>query len=194
MNELIYFILASMALTLLPGPDYIAVVTLALTRGSRKAMLFALGLCSGLIFHILLAGTGLGLILKTNPESYQIVRFLGLSYLIFLGTKSIVSYFKKNSERSQSFDTPNAQLYRQGILMNVLNPKVTIFFLSFFPQFMINNNVFTLGAIFILQALALFYLTIVLAAKIQSRINLKSKLAHLLEGALFIGIALSLTL
>lgn len=194
MNELIYFILASMALTLLPGPDYIAVVTLSLTRGSKKAMLFALGLCSGLIFHILLASTGLGLVFKTHPESYQMIRLIGLGYLVFLGFKSILTYLRKNGDSDQNVEITSSKLYRRGILMNILNPKVTIFFLSFFPQFMINNNPFTLGAIFILQAFVIFYLTTILAGKIQNRINLKSKLTHLLEGVLFIGIALSLTI
>lgn len=197
MNEIIYFIAASIALTLLPGPDFLAVITLALTRGVKSAMLFAAGLCSGLIFHIFAASLGLGLLLTTHPESYAWLRMAGLFYLSYLGLRSLWSYFKPELSEGAVAVQTGSKLYQQGILMNVLNPKVTLFFLSFFPQFMNSKlglwgHPLTLGAIFIVQALIIFFVVANLAGRASHRIRMNLKAIHLTEGILYLGIALML--
>lgn len=197
MNEILYFIAASIALTLLPGPDFLAVVTLALTRGAKSAMLFASGLCSGLLFHIFAASVGLGLLLKTHPESYTWLRLGGLVYLSYLGLRSLWSYFKASKSEEVLPIQNGAKLYQQGILMNVLNPKVTLFFLSFFPQFMnpvlgVWGHPLTLGAIFIGQALLIFFVVSHLGGRVTRKISLNIRAIHLTEGILYLGIALML--
>lgn len=166
------------------------------------AMSFALGLCSGLIFHIAGAALGLGLLLQTAPALYQVIRYLGLAYLLFLSVQSFLAY--KRFSKPATSPTPEAnksakQLYRQGVLMNILNPKVTLFFLSFFPQFINTNGSFYqgpigLGLIFIAQALAVFFLVSALASKLKNSLRLETRATHLIEGLLYFSIALVLGL
>ncbi len=166
------------------------------------AMSFALGLCSGLIFHIAGAALGLGLLLKTAPTIYDFIRYLGLGYLIFLSIQSFRAYQKfakpTREPRESSVRKSSWQLYRQGILMNVLNPKVTLFFLSFFPQFIKTEGSFYqgpigLGLIFIAQAMVVFFLVSVLASKIKGALKLETRATHLIEGLLYLSVALLLS-
>ncbi len=191
--------MASVTLTLLPGPDFMMVLTLALTRGAKSAMSFALGLCSGLIFHIAGAALGLGLILKTSPSLYQGIRYFGLVYLLYLGIKSFKKYFENKSEACTVQEVSHKKLYRQGILMNILNPKVTLFFLSFFPQFIgpeasLIEGPLTLGLIFIGQALIVFTLVSLLAGKLNKFMRVEKRATLLIEGLLYFGIAIFLNL
>lgn len=202
MLNLIYFLIASVTLTLLPGPDFILVVTLAATKGAKSAMSFAFGLCSGLVFHIIGATLGLGLILQASPSLYQGVRYLGFCYLLYLGVRCIYAYFKNSASETQNTSmTPKdfQQLYKQGIFMNILNPKVTLFFLSFFPQFIraegsLWEGPIGLGLIFIAQALVVFMLVSLLASKLKGIFKTRSKVALLVEGVLYFGIVIFLNI
>lgn len=164
MNHLVEFLLASIALTLMPGPDIIFVISQSITQGKKAGILIALGLCTGLLGHITASALGLSLIIANSPILFSIIKYLGAAYLIYLGIISIKNRRKGQNGNLIEKDKEIKKLYRRGILMNILNPKVTLFFLAFLPQFIqtdkdnIPIQIISLGLVFILQAIIIFSL------------------------------------
>jgi threonine/homoserine/homoserine lactone efflux protein len=128
------FIGVSWALILAPGPDMLYVITRGMAHGRKAGMLSAVGVVCGILVHTTAAAFGLTLILQTSAFAFLLVKFVGAVYLLYLG-------FKTWREKSAfSFETPAASatssaVFWQGVLSNVLNPKIAIFFLAFLPQF-----------------------------------------------------------
>jgi threonine/homoserine/homoserine lactone efflux protein len=176
MNSLFEFLLASIALTLMPGPDIIFVVSQSVINGKKAGILIALGLCTGLIGHITASALGLSLIMVNSPTIFSIVKYSGALYLVYLGFLSIKNSKKKQTLTPTESNTEVQKLYGRGILMNLLNPKVTLFFLAFLPQFIHSNKpsfpisiqIFILGFIFIAQALTIFIIVSWLSNKMAS--------------------------
>ena len=169
--NLIGFLSAAVLLTLMPGPDILFVITQSMTRGKRAGIVFAAGLCSGLIFHTLAVSLGVSLILYESPIAFMVLKVLGASYLIYLSVRTFLR--RKDNVFVLSADKEaESRLYRKGVLMNILNPKVLLFFIAFFPQFVSPDAdnptgellLLLLGALFILQAGVIFSLVAMLAS------------------------------
>lgn len=128
------FITVSWALIIAPGPDMLYVITRGMTHGRRAGMLSAIGVICGILVHTTAAAFGLTLIFQTSAIAFLIVKYLGAIYLIYLGIKS---WRDKNVFGLQTSSTPvsSHRLFWQGVVSNVLNPKIAIFFLAFLPQF-----------------------------------------------------------
>lgn len=128
------FITVSWALILAPGPDMLYVITRGMAHGRKVGMLSAMGVICGILVHTTAAALGLTLIFQTSALAFLIVKYLGAAYLIYLGIKS---WREKNILNLQAtLSIVNAQrVFWQGVLSNVLNPKIAIFFLAFLPQF-----------------------------------------------------------
>lgn len=122
-------------LTVSPGADMALVAKITFERGRRAALLATLGICSGLLVHATASALGLSVILATSAEAFTIVKLAGAAYLAYLGVQALRSSF-----RSDAVETPTARRrahpFVQGVLGNVLNPKVAVFYLTFLPQFM----------------------------------------------------------
>jgi RhtB (resistance to homoserine/threonine) family protein len=122
-------------LTISPGQDMALVAKITLERGRRAALVTSLGICSGLLVHATASALGLSVILATSAEAFAIVKLAGAAYLAYLGLRSLRDSFRAEvgaeSAPRRRFATP----YVQGLLNNVLNPKVAIFYLTFLPQF-----------------------------------------------------------
>lgn len=195
--QIIPFISAAVLLTLAPGPDIIYVLTQGLTRGKKSGIITALGLVSGIIVHTTLVAFGLALLVKENPILFYIIKIFGAFYLFYLAYQT---YKSPATLQIPSKVVPNKQkfeLYKQGLIMNLINPKVIIFFLAFFPGFLWDpqNHVITqfyiLGAIFLGQALLIFTLMAVLAGTISSHLRHNVKIVSLfkwMQILVFIGI------
>ncbi len=158
MDILLSFLLASIIFTLFPGPDLLMVLSLSLKRGYLKGIIFSLGLITGLSLHTLLLFLGWDIFIGDNIIFIKTVKVLGSIYFLFLSISIIVNV-KKNHKESIS---PNSKFFIRGLIMNVLNPKVSLFFWSFFPSF-IFTNIFSistqyliLGSVFITQAIFIF--------------------------------------
>lgn len=128
------FIGVSWALILSPGPDMIYVITRGMAHGRRAGILSAIGVVCGILVHTTAAAFGLTLILQTSAFAFLFVKFVGAAYLLYLGIKAW------RDKRTFSLQTPvsiatSSALFWQGVLSNVLNPKIAIFFLAFLPQF-----------------------------------------------------------
>jgi threonine/homoserine/homoserine lactone efflux protein len=128
------FIGVSWALIISPGPDMIYVITRGMAHGRRAGMLSATGVVCGILVHTSAAAFGLTLILQTSAFAFLFVKFVGAAYLLYLGVKAWRHKSTFRLQPSTSVATSNA-LFWQGVLSNVLNPKIAIFFLAFLPQF-----------------------------------------------------------
>lgn len=163
-TQLGLFILASWALILAPGPDMLYVITRGIAHGPKAGVLSAIGVICGILVHTLAAAFGLALLIQASTAAFLIVKFAGVFYLFYLGIKSLrdKSAFQLQSRVSA---VSSRKLFWQGVLSNVLNPKVAIFFLAFLPQFVdktgsnIGLQMVLLGLLFALFGLS--FLTVV---------------------------------
>src|SRR5687768_5956364 len=133
-TKFLLFVGISWALTIAPGPDMLYVITRGVTQGRKAGMLSALGVICGVLVHTTAAAFGLTLILQTSALAFLMVKYLGAIYLIYLGIKAWRDKSTFNLQAPASLVTSRA-LFWQGVLSNVLNPKIAIFFLAFLPQF-----------------------------------------------------------
>lgn len=131
MENLLFYIGSVVLITLLPGPDIIFVITQGLTRGRKEAIFTALGLGTGCIFHTTIAAFGIALIFQQSPLAFNILKILGVLYLLYLSYKA----YKTANDVINTEDNQAQAGFLKGILMNILNPKVILFFLAFLPQF-----------------------------------------------------------
>ncbi len=162
------FVAASLAVIVAPGPDNIYVLTRGVAQGREVALASAWGMCSGLLFHTTLAAVGLSAILARSAMAFSVVKYAGAAYLIYLGVRALLS---KEEFVSPEGEVPTARLesfFLRGLTMNLLNPKVAVFFLAFLPQFagpatgsaalrlMALGLLFALLSVVIFSAIALF--------------------------------------
>lgn len=176
------FITAAVLLTLMPGPDILFVITQSITRGQKSGIVFAAGLCTGLIVHVTAVSLGVSVLLMSSPVAFTALKFAGAAYLLYLSMKAF------RTRRQNHFDlttqgTGSGKLYRKGILMNILNPKVILFFLAFFPQFISGDmpnpvpQMLLLGLIFMVQAFLIFSCVAILADRLAGRFMQNPKIA-----------------
>ena len=198
------FVLSCILLNITPGQDTMYILGRSVAQGRQAGVLSVLGIMTGVLVHTLLAALGLSAILATSPLVFSIIKYAGAVYLVWLGVGFIIS----RNERSALPDAPSAatnpwKIFHQGVLTNLLNPKVALFFLSFLPQFvsvgselvflpfMILGLVFfTTGSIW---CLFLVYASAWLSARFRDRRSTGGVLRKL-TGALFIGLGIRLAL
>ncbi|ODB83811.1 LysE family translocator [Candidatus Thiodiazotropha endoloripes] len=194
------FITVSFVLCLAPGPDNIFVLTQSALYGRVKGYLVTLGLCTGLIVHSLVVALGFAALLKTSPIAITLLKVIGAGYLSYLGWLSL-NAAQNSLTSSESVSLSPLQLYRRGIIMNVTNPKVTIFFLAFLPQFtnpqqgQAAQQIMLLGSLFILITFVTFGVIAFLAGSLGSWLNQSPKAQQYLNriaGLVFIALALNL--
>jgi threonine/homoserine/homoserine lactone efflux protein len=168
------FIGFSVALTLMPGPDILFVATQAIRRGKKPGIVFVLGLCTGLIFHITAVTLGVSALIQRSPAAFSLLKIAGAVYLFYLGVKAFIHRNESTFHLSDNGQKEERHLYLRGILMNVLNPKVILFFLSFLPGFVDVNRgnpalqICFLGLLFILQAFVIFSVVAILASQLTN--------------------------
>lgn len=186
-DQIIPFLTASILLTFSPGPDIIYVLVRSMVYGYKQGIMTALGLVSGILIHTSLVAFGVSAVIKQSENIFLFIKVLGALYLLYLAYQ----VYKSNPEIAFSSDDITDKsmfsLYKQGFIMNVLNPKVGIFFLAFFPGFLWapdGNTLmqfYILGAVFMLQAFFIFSSVAVLADKISVYIKSHPKAAIFLK-------------
>jgi threonine/homoserine/homoserine lactone efflux protein len=201
-ETLISFAFATAALAISPGPDNIYVLVQSITNGVKYGMATVAGLISGCIVHTTLLAFGLSAIIKNNTSIYTAIKIFGAAYLLYLAFK----VFKSHQGISLSGEAPKKsllQLFKQGVVMNVLNPKVTIFFLAFFPGFLFSDDLsivvqfYVLGLIFMVVSFVIFS-TITMASGTIARFTVNNKRINVffkwLQILVFVGIAVYILL
>jgi threonine/homoserine/homoserine lactone efflux protein len=156
-GTLAVFSAAALALLVIPGPAVLYIVAQSIEHGRAAGLVSMLGVQTGGLVHVLAAALGLSALLLQSATAFNIVKFAGAAYLIFLGLKKLLSRqrFETTSERPpRRLD----RLYRQGIVVNVLNPKTALFFFAFLPQFVdveagsVGLQILLLGLLFLVLA------------------------------------------
>ena len=140
------FLAAGIILNITPGTDTMYILTRSIAQGKRAGLYSALGIMTGCLIHTLLASFGFSILLAKSPMAFIFVRYLGAAYLAYLGIKMTITKNKLVESRLNAMEnTSSRKIYSQGVLTNVLNPKVALFFISFIPQFI--NPKYTDGPI-----------------------------------------------
>lgn len=156
-HNLYLFFMAALLLNLTPGNDMIFVASRSLSQGTRAGLFSALGIFAGCFVHILAAIFGLSIIISKSALLFEIIKYAGAGYLIYMGIKMIMTKNIQTIKVSRLTYHSAWHLFKQGTLTNALNPKVAIFFLSFLPQFVnpqspyLKAQLFFLGIWFAVQ-------------------------------------------
>lgn len=155
MDQILLFLISSLALTLMPGPDILFVLNQSL-ENKKSGFLISIGLCSGLVVHTLILVFGLSAFIETNEYVISYLKYFGTLYLFYLAFDELNTKFKQASKPN------NTNLFLRGLYMNLVNPKVLLFFIAYFPNFLFSETLslslqfLILGTIFIFQALIIF--------------------------------------
>jgi len=203
LSSVLSFLGVAILLTLIPGPDNLFVLAQSISNGKKAGILTALGLSTGLIFHITAATLGITAIIYQSAIVFAIVKYAGAAYLLFLAYKSFREkdlQLDLNDESSISYKS----LYRKAVISNLLNPKVSLFFLAFLPQFInyTNGNVtkqmLIYGILSLIQSLVIFILISIFSGKLRNYLKKKPTIAkkiNLIQGSLFtlIGLKIAFT-
>ncbi len=144
-TNLALFVAASLAVIVAPGPDNIYVLTRGIAQGRKVALASAWGMCSGLLFHTTLAAVGLSAILARSAGALSLVKYIGAAYLVYLGIRALLSREEFSPSAEKIFTVKLRNFFLQGLTMNLLNPKVAVFFMAFLPQF-VSPSVGTAGS------------------------------------------------
>jgi len=198
MPNFLLFLAASMAITVAPGPDNLQVLARGISQGRAAGLVAALGFAAGISFHTTLAALGVAALLKSSPIAFEAVKLAGAAYLVWIGIKAIRS--KGLSSAHERPSQPLAVVFRQSVIGNLLNPKVTLFFIVFLPQFVnphggqsVMLQMFELGGVFMSQTVVVFSVFGVAAGMIGAYLKRRPKVGVWLDrlaGATFIGLGL----
>ncbi len=173
-NDLLLFGLAALIMVLSPGPNMIYLISRSLSQGKKAGIVSLLGVMCGFLFHILMVSFGLTAIFFAVPYAFVVVKFLGVGYLLYLAYNTVKSKNKIfDADQNLKSDKP-LKLFNIGLLTNILNPKMAVFYLSFFPQFIkpehgsILGQSFQLGITQILISFLVNFLIVISAAKMAN--------------------------
>jgi threonine/homoserine/homoserine lactone efflux protein len=190
-----------MALTIAPGPDNLFILAQGITRGRKPAIVTALGMCSGVSVHTLAAALGISALFYSSALAFTLLKAAGAAYLFYLAWKT----FRDSGglRPAKPLELPAGALFRRGFLMNVLNPKVALFFLAFLPQFVSRDSgsipaqMLLLGLLFMAQAVVLFGALGYFAGGIGGFLLSRPRIArhfNWLTGGIFVALGLRIAL
>jgi threonine/homoserine/homoserine lactone efflux protein len=201
-HSLLVFIGAGLLLNATPGPDVLYIVGRSIAQRRVAGLVSALGISTGCLFHVASAALGLSALVLAWPLAFDVVRYAGAAYLVWLGWRAIRSRSSPlHVHRVEA--APLGQVFRQGMLTNVLNPKVALFFLAFLPQFTdpargsISLQITLLGLIFIANGTVICAIYAIGASWLGEWLKTRYGIAAWLNramGGLFIGLGLRLAI
>ncbi len=201
-TQVVLFCATSIPIILTPGPDIVYIVTRGVTQGRSSALLSMFGVCLGYLVHTVLAVLGLSALLQTSETLFNVIRYVGAAYLIYLGFRA----FRSSQQLSISTDTapgPGTNLVFTGIATSVMNPKAILFFLSFLPQFVrpsagpVSTQILFLGLMFTFLCLAAYGIIAYFSGAFGNRLTTAPKAACVLRwatGGVMIALGMSLAL
>ena len=194
------FFAAAVLLALAPGPDNIFVLTQSALRGRVAGLTVVLGLCTGLIVHTTAVALGVAALFQASATAFTALKLAGAAYLLYLAWQAFSASAREIPTQTKS-TMGLWQYYLRGIIMNVSNPKVSIFFLAFLPQFAdpdrgsLSAQLMTLGGIFMIATLVVFGSIAILAGSLgqwMSRSHRVQRVMNMIAGTVFAALALKL--
>ncbi len=195
------FLLTSLVVVLIPGTGVVYTVSSSIGGGRRRGLFAAIGCTLGIVPHMLAAMLGLSAIMQAGAVVFEVVRYAGVAYLIFMGVSMIRNAGALPLDDQNASIDPMGLVVRRGILLNVLNPKLTLFFFAFLPQFLdaspglLDARLIGLGGIFMLMTLAVFAVYAYASAAVRDLVlgaSVARRWAERALGALLIGFAAKL--
>ena len=205
MSDLSYWLLflsTAFALNVAPGPDLLYILTKTVANGKRVGIASALGVCTGALFHVVAASIGLSAILVSSSLAFTIVKYIGAGYLLYLAYQSFRSVGTSLNVSQETRPKESAwAAFKQGVLVDILNPKVAIFFMAFLPQFIRDGHgsvpiqLMYLGLLVVAVAVFVEVLYVLAASKLTEKIRSSKKLSVWLDrtvGTVFVALGLKL--
>lgn len=205
------FLLATLALNLTPGPDMLYVIAQSVGQGRRAGVMSALGIGGGTLVHMAALALGLSTLLLSVPVAYDAVKYIGAGYLAYLGVRTLLSRRSTLGEEVGTVDVEAGGMkdklvdywgiFRQGVITNVLNPKVALFFIAFIPQFVdpelgpVGWQVLLLGLIFNTSGTLVNSGVALIAGTLGDKLRTSKRVATIqrwFTGTVFIGLAVRL--
>ena len=195
MDQILLFLISSLVLTLMPGPDILFVINQSLIN-KKSGLIISIGLCSGLVIHTLILVFGLSVFIENNKDLVLYLKYFGTLYLFYLAYDEL-----RTKDKLVQKNTING-LFLRGLYMNLINPKVLFFFIAYFPNFLFSETIsislqfLILGSIFIAQALFIFFSVSVASNKLMKvlKIDTRSNMITYLKIFVFIIIGLLILL
>ena len=195
MDQILLFLISSLVLTLMPGPDILFVINQSLIN-KKSGLIISIGLCSGLVIHTLILVFGLSVFIESNKDLVLYLKYFGTLYLFYLAYDEL-----RTKDKLVQKNTNNG-LFLRGLYMNLINPKVLFFFIAYFPNFLFSETIsisvqfLILGLIFIVQALFIFFTVSVVSNKmmILLKLDTRSNMITYLKSFVFIIIGLMILL
>ena len=200
-TDLGLFVVAGLILNITPGPDLLYIISRSAVQGKKAGVIAALGIGAGCLVHVLAAAFGLSVILVSSSFLFTVVKYIGAAYLFYLGVSTLLSLKQKELQVQKSVELPLAKIFRQAVLINVLNPKVALFFLALLPQFVSPAAEFPagvflfLGLVFNINGTIVNVLLGMFASTISEKIQATAFVQRLLKtlaGALFLAFGIRL--
>ena len=195
MDQILLFLISSLVLTLMPGPDILFVINQSFIN-KKSGLIISIGLCSGLVIHTLILVFGLSVFIESNKDLVLYLKYFGTLYLFYLAYDEL-----RTKDKLVQKNTNNG-LFLRGLYMNLINPKVLFFFIAYFPNFLFSETIsisvqfLILGSIFIAQALFIFFTVSVVSNKmmILLKLDTRSNMITYLKSFVFIIIGLMILL
>jgi threonine/homoserine/homoserine lactone efflux protein len=193
------FLLAAAALAVVPGPAVAYIVTQSIDQGRRAGLVSAFGVASGGLVHVAAATVGLSALIASSATAFTVVKLVGAAYLILVGIRRILAGDTEETE-PRALRAPLSRIYRQGVIVNVLNPKTALFFLAFLPQFVdpdrgaVWPQVAVLGVIFVSVAVLSDVTYALVSDAIAGRIRRTgtgAKVRRWLTGGVFVALGVT---
>ncbi len=203
-HDLALFIVSGLLLNMMPGPDSLLIMLRSGSQGWQAGSVAALGIGTGTMVHVLAAALGLSALLSASAELFAVIKLMGALYLVYLGISLLRQGASSSVESEPAVSLPAhsyGRIFRQGLLTNVLNPKVALFFLAFVPQFIAPDApqkalaFIVLGCIFNLNGMIWCHLLAFSTAYASRKVRLPARLARWLNrlmGGLFVGLGIKL--
>jgi threonine/homoserine/homoserine lactone efflux protein len=197
-SQLVVFLSVTLVILLTPGPAVLYIIAVSVDHGKKAVLLSVVGLGIGNLFHCIGAVLGISALLTTSVAAFNIIKYFGAAYLLYLGIRKIISKDVSEKHTSGIQKTPS-ELFRQGIVVNILNPKSALFFLSFLPQFVntsrtsLSFQLMILGLIFVTLGIltdGLYAIASASAGKWFRNNKLFYRVQKYFSGGIFIGLGL----
>ena len=198
LSTIALFLLSALGLLLFPGPAVLYIITQSVAQGRRAGLASVLGIELASLTHAVAAALGLSALLLTSALAFSVVKYLGAAYLIYLGVRTLLLREERQQtpvQVSKSF----SQLFAQGFLVNLLNPKTALFFYAFLPQFVdptrgaIVGQILLLGVLYVLLASCTDSLYVLLSSTVGKFLTRKARLRHIqryVAGSIYIVLGL----
>jgi threonine/homoserine/homoserine lactone efflux protein len=202
MPDIALFLAASALLTIAPGPDIVYVLARGISQGPRAGIAAALGFATGCTFHTVLAAVGIAAVIRSSELAFDAVRYAGAAYLVWIGIQALRHRASFSVEGASDARALSA-IYRQSVIGNLLNPKVTLFFLAFLPQFVnteagnVGWQMALLGGVFMVVTIVIFSAVAVFAGWIGAYFRRKPAIGERLNvfaGITFIALGIRVAL